>query len=369
MKAVILAGGVGTRLKPLTDNRPKPLVLVGDKMCIEYVMSALSKAGFNKMIITTGYMSDRLITTIGDGGKHDAAVLYSFEGTPAGTAGAVKKVGDYLDATFVVASGDVLADVDISALYRFHKEKKALVTIALTRVEDPTEFGVVGLSDDGRIERFLEKPKREEAFSDLINAGIYIMEPKVLDYIPDGEKYDFSKQVFPALLEKGERLYGMEIPGVWRDIGRPRDLLMASLDVIQRKKDAGNGFLDDGKVSLGANVEITGNVYFGKDVRIGPRVKITGPAYIGDGVKIGRDSSIERSCIHSGVRVDRDSRIVESIVLPGSQVGWRNEIEGTVVGHNCQVEDDVKLTNTILGDDTLVNKHSIIFEANISTKP
>ncbi|MCK4718707.1 MAG: NDP-sugar synthase, partial [Thermoplasmata archaeon] len=205
--------------------------------------------------------------------------------------------------------------------------------------------------------------KKEEVFSNLINAGIYIFEPEVLDYIPEKEVYDFSKDVFPALLKKKAALYGMEIPGVWRDIGRPEDLLMASIDVIER-----NG-AETGDPSLGNDVEIVGKVFFGEDVRIGPRVKIEGPAYIGDGVKIGRDSTVIRSFIYPGVKVDRDTNILESIVLDNSQVGWRNDMEGTIVGYGCTIEDDVKLSNTILGDDTRVNKHSIISKANISSKP
>jgi len=363
MKAVILAGGIGTRLRPLTDKRPKPLVPVGGRMCIEFVLSSLAKADFKKIIVTTGYMSDRLIKTVGDGERYDSSILYSFEATPAGTAGAVKKVADFLDTTFVVASGDVLADVDISSIYKFHKKKKALATIALTQVEDPTEFGIVGLDKNGKIEKFREKPKREEVFSNLINAGIYVLEPEVLDYIPEHKRFDFSKDVFPALLKDKKALYGMEIPGLWKDIGRPQDLLSASLDVIQRNGEKKN------EPSLGADVEIEGIVMFGEDVKIGPRVKITGPTYIGDGTRIGRDCTINRSCVYGGVKVDRESQITESIVLTDCQVGWKNDIEGTILGYNCKLEDDVKLSNTILGDDTMVNKHSVISEANISIKP
>ncbi|MCD6461377.1 MAG: NDP-sugar synthase [Thermoplasmata archaeon] len=356
MKAVILAGGEGSRLRPLTENRPKPLVPVGGKLCIEYVINSLARSGFNRIIITTGYMSQRLIETVGDGGKYGASVLYSFEPVPAGTAGAVKKVEPFLDETFVVASGDVLADVDIGELYRFHRERGSVATMALTRVPDPTEFGIVGLDDEGRIIRFKEKPRREEVFSNLINAGIYILEPEVLDHVPEGEMFDFSKNLFPILLERGEPIHGREIKGLWRDIGRPSDLLQASLDVVLRS---------------GENVEmegvtVEGPVVVEPEARISPGCVIRGPAYIGRGADIQRGTIVEASCIYPGVQIDREARIVRSIILDGGSVGWRSEIYESVLGYGCQVEEDVKVEGSILADGTLVKKHSSISGANIS---
>jgi len=234
-RAVILAGGVGKRLRPLTEYRPKPLIPVAGKPCIDYVMRSLVKGGFDQHIITTGYLSDRLIKRIADGAEFGASIVYSFEAEPAGTAGAVKNVADFLDSTFVVASGDVLADVDIGALYEYHKKKGAMATMALTKVKDPTPFGIVGLDKENRINRFLEKPARKDVFSNLINAGIYILEPEVLDYIPEGQMFDFSKQVFPALLEDKKPLYGRQIKGVWKDIGKPEDYRQAQLDHTERK--------------------------------------------------------------------------------------------------------------------------------------
>ena len=364
MKAVILAGGAGSRLQPLTDKRPKPLVPVGGKMCIEYVLTSLANADFRKIIITTGYLSEKLIPTLGDGERYDSSILYSFESSPAGTAGAVKKVGDFLDSTFVVASGDVLADVDIGILYDFHRKSGGIATIALTEVDDPREFGVVSLEQDGRISRFKEKPSEDEVFSNLINAGIYVMEPGILEYIPDDRPFDFSRDVFPLLMDKGEALYGLKIPGLWRDIGRPSDLLLASLDVIQRENKSKQEGIPEG--ILGKGVDISGPVIFGEDVKVGVRTKIVGPAYIGDGARIGRDSIIERSCIYNSVKVDRETKIVDSILLDGTVFGWKSCAEHSVLGYNCSIEDDVKLLRTILGDDTVVNKHSIISEANIS---
>ena len=175
MKAVVLAGGEGTRLKPLTYKRPKPLIPIAGRPCIDYVLRSLASSGFHEIIVTTAYLSDTLIKSIGDGLDYNASILYSFEENPAGTAGAVRRVGMFIDDTFLVAMGDILCDVDFKALYEFHKRKGGVVTIALTEVEDPTQFGIVGLDAKGRIQKFKEKPRKEEAFSNLANAGIYVL--------------------------------------------------------------------------------------------------------------------------------------------------------------------------------------------------
>src|SRR3989475_215433 len=235
MKAVVLAGGEGPRRKPLTYKRPNPLIPVAGRPCIDYVLRSLAASGFHEIIVTTAYLSDTLIKSIGDGLDYNASILYSFEENPAGTAGAVRRVGMFIDDTFLVAMGDILCDVDFKALYDFHKRKGGVVTIALTEVEDPTQFGIVGLDSKGRIQKFKEKPRKEEAFSNLANAGIYVLEPEVLEFIPPDQKFDFSKDLFPKLLSKGVPLYGSRIDGVWMDIGRPHDLWKASMEIVRRE--------------------------------------------------------------------------------------------------------------------------------------
>lgn len=355
-KAVILAGGVGKRLRPLTEYRPKPLIPVAGKPCIDYVIRSLVNGGFKEIIVTTGYLSDRLIKRIGDGSRYDATILYSFEGEPAGTAGAVKKVADFLDDTFIVASGDVLADIDIGALYDYHKNKKALATMALTKVADPTDFGIVGMDRHNRIDRFLEKPSKEDVFSNQINAGIYVLEPEVLERVPDDQIYDFSKQVFPALIEDAAELYGRTIKGIWRDIGRPLDLLEASLDVVER----------EGTKQKIEKVRTRGNIIIGKNTAIEKGVKIIGPAYIGDDVYISSGSIIDKSCIYESVFIDRDTTLKNSIILPGSKIGWQSHIESSVISRDCVVEEDVTLKNSIIGDKMTVKIHSKLEDANLA---
>jgi len=354
-RAVILAGGVGKRLRPLTEYRPKPLIPVAGKPCIDYVMRSLVKGGFDQHIITTGYLSDRLIKRIADGAEFGASIVYSFEAEPAGTAGAVKNVSNFLNSTFVVASGDVLADVDIGQLYDYHKKKGAMATMALTRVKDPTDFGIVGMDKDNRINRFLEKPAKKDIFSNLINAGIYILEPEVLDYIPEGQMFDFSKQVFPALLEDKKPLFGRQIKGVWKDIGKPTDLLDASLEIVDR----------EGQKQKIEKVRTKGNIMLGKNTAIEKGVKIIGPCYIGDDVYISAGSVIERACIYNSVFIDRDVEVKNSIILDGSKVGWQTDIQDSVISRNCQIEEDVTLINSIVGDNMSVKIHSKLEHANV----
>src|SRR3989304_5086485 len=273
MKAVVLAGGEGTRLKPLTYKRPKPLMPVAGRPCIDYVLRSLASSGFHEIIITTAYLSDALSKSTGAGRNSTAPIRYSFEENPAGTAGAVRRVGNFMDETFVVAMGDILCDVDFKALYEFHKRKGGVVTIALTEVEDPTQYGIVGLDAKGRIAKFREKPKREEAFSNLANAGIYVLEPEVLDFIPSDQKFDFAKDLFPKLLAKGVPLYGSRIEGVWMDIGRPPDLWEASMEIGRRegKPLRRSGVVSEGPLILDPTAELEGGV------------TLVGPSYVGPG--------------------------------------------------------------------------------------
>jgi NDP-sugar pyrophosphorylase family protein len=301
-------------------------------------------------------MSDTMIRSIGDGKKFGANILYAFEEQPAGTAGAVKNVSEFLDDTFVVASGDVLADVDIKKLFDYHKKKKATATMALTTVENPTEYGIVGLDDDNRIIKFKEKPKEEEIFSKLINAGIYILEPEILNYIPENQMFDFSKNVFPALLDAGQPIYGAPISGLWMDIGRPHDVLSATFEVVNRNGNEMN--IQD--------VDIKGNIIIGDGVSLEKDVKIQGPCYIGNGIEVGRKTTLDKACIYDNVKIDRDVIIQNSIIMSGSTLGWRSEVRDSIISNKCILEDDVKLTSSVIGEGVTIKKHSVMSDANIS---
>ncbi len=356
MKAIVLAGGFGTRLKPLTERMPKPLLPVAGRPCIDYVLRSLGEAGFREIIVTTSYMSDRVMKRIGDGLDYEASILYSFEATPAGTAGAVKRVAEFIDDTFLVASGDVLADVDIQELHEFHRRRGATATMALTRVKDPSQFGIVELDDDQRVVRFLEKPSPEDTFSDLVNAGIYVLEPEVLSIIPEGKMFDFSKDVFPRLLEKGLPVYGRELNGLWMDIGRPRDLWSANMAVVER----------EGKPSSRKGAKVRGVVMLSPEATIERDVEIEGPSYVGPGAAIGRGSRVKRSCIYDGVVLDRQAVLDESIVMEESRVGWRSVVRDSVISAGCTVEEDVRLISSVMGEGMTIRAHSRLEGASVA---
>ena len=218
MKAVIMAGGEGARLRPLTCDRPKPMVPLMDKPMMEYIVELLAAHNLQDLAVTLQYLPEQIQDHFGEQSPAGTKFSYFLEDKPLGTAGSVKNAASFLDDTFMVISGDCLTDIDLTAAIEFHRRKKALVTIVLTPQENPLEYGVVMVNDEGRIIRFLEKPGWGEVFSDTVNTGIYILEPEVLDYIPPGKKFDFSRDLFPLLMEEGRPLYGCVLPGYWCDI-------------------------------------------------------------------------------------------------------------------------------------------------------
>ena len=309
MKAVILAGGEGTRLRPVTEKKAKPFVLIDDKPCIEHVIEALVRDGFNDILVTMYYRPGDIIRHLGSGNAWEANIAYSIERTPLGTFGGVKKNEGFLNETFVVASGDVLADVNFLEIYEFHKEKKAIATIALTTVENPTEYGIVGLHKDGRIERFCEKPAPEEVFSNLINAGIYVIEPEVFELFKLNEKMDFSRTLFPELLKRELPLFGTELSGLWIDIGRPSDLIESHLRVFTRRLET------DIHVSseVQEGVALLGRCYIGEGVQTGENVHVE-DAYLYDDCILGNGVKIKNSVLSRQTLVDHNTTIKNSFI-------------------------------------------------------
>lgn len=359
MKAVVLAGGEGTRLQPLTYRRPKPLMPVAGRPCIDYVLRSLVSSGFNEIVITTAYLSDTLIKTIGDGVGYNASILYSFEENPAGTAGAVRRVGNFMNETFVVAMGDLLVDVDFKALYEFHKRKGGLLTMALTEVEDPTQYGIVGVDASGRVVKFKEKPPKEEAFSRLINAGIYVVEPEILDFVPPDQKFDFAKDLFPKLLAKGLPLYGSRIDGVWMDIGKPHDLWKASMQVVRR----------EGKPFRRAGITSEGPMILDPAAEIHEGAVLRGPCYVGPGAVLDTGSVLDNACLYEAVRLEKDAVVRNSIVLESSTVGSRAEILDSVVSRRCTVEAAARIASSIIGDGMTIRTGSRLENATVSLPP
>lgn len=340
-----MSGGKGTRLKPLTNDLPKPMVPVGPRRCIDYVIRSLTAARIDEIIVTTGYLSDRVIRGIADGASHGVNVVYSFEDEPLGTAGGVKHVGPFLGKEpFVVVSGDVLADVNIRRLIERHEQNRkqgAVATLALTKVEDPTQYGIVGVDAHGRIERFKEKPRPQQVFSDLVNAGIYVVEHEVLEEIPPRQAFDFSKDLWPDLLERGTPLFGERIEGFWMDVGRPEDLIRANLLMIQREGRAHAGQGD-------------ASVLLGKRVKIDSSAKLAGAVMLGDFVHVGEAAQIRDAAIHGATTVGRECQITRALVLEDCEIGPSATIADTVLAAGVVVGAGAKLEGCVIGEGQAV---------------
>ena len=345
MKAVILAGGEGTRLRPVTENRAKPFVMIDGKPCIEHVIGALVRDGFNDLLMTMYYKPLDIIKHLGSGINWGANITYSIEDTPLGTFGGVRKNAGFLRETFVVASGDVLADVDFKEIYDYHKEKNAIATIALTTADNPTEYGIVGLNESGRIERFKEKPRKEEVFSNLINAGIYVLEPDVFRYFPLNTNVDFSKDLFPVLLKAHKPLYGKRVSGLWIDIGRPSDLINAHLQVFTKR--------------LGSNIRVSSSCMEG--------VRMEGRCFIGDDVVIGKNVYLEDAYVSDGCRIGEGVKIVDTVVSPDTIVGRGTDITASFICQDCKIGREVFLKNAVLGENVTVTDGKKIVDEKVMT--
>src|SRR6186997_1369156 len=274
-----MAGGEGTRLRPLTSNQPKPMVPIVGKPCMEHALDLLRKHGLTEVVVTLAFMPQAIRTYFGDGESLGLEMDYSVEEQPLGTAGSVGLAKERLTDTFLVISGDALCDVDLGALVEAHRAKGAAVTIGLKSVENPLEFGIVVTDEDGRIERFLEKPSWGQVFSDTINTGVYVLEPEVLQHIPTDRPYDFSKELFPLLLEMGRPLYGMAMEGYWQDIGNLDQYRQANFDALEER------------VHLNIpGIRLRGNVWLGEGVELDDLDHVEGPALISNYCRIAPDA-------------------------------------------------------------------------------
>ncbi|MFL5932979.1 MAG: NDP-sugar synthase, partial [Gaiellaceae bacterium] len=257
MKAVVMAGGEGTRLRPLTSNQPKPMVPIVGKPCMEHILELLREHDLDDVIVTVAFMPQAIRSYFGNGDNVGVTIEYSVEESPLGTAGSVRLASGRLEETFLVISGDALCDVDLTELIRFHREKEAAVTIGLKSVENPLEFGIVVTDEDGRIERFLEKPSWGQVFSDTINTGIYVIDPEVMRHVPTDRPYDFAKELFPLLLEMGRPLYGCVLDGYWQDIGNLDQYRQANFDALDEKVRLNiPGIRIRGRVWMGEGVDV-----------------------------------------------------------------------------------------------------------------
>jgi mannose-1-phosphate guanylyltransferase / phosphomannomutase len=349
MKAVVMAGGEGTRLRPLTSNQPKPMVPIVGKPCMEHILELLGRHGFGDVIVTLAFMPQAIRSYFGDGESLGLSIEYSVEESPLGTAGSVRLASGRLDDTVLVISGDALCDIDLGALLAFHREKGAAVTIGLKSVENPLEFGIVVTDEDGRIERFLEKPSWGQVFSDTINTGIYVLEPEVLKHVPTDRPYDFSKELFPLLLEMGRPLYGKVCDGYWQDIGNLDQYRQANFDAL------------DGQVELDIpGLRLRGNIWLGEGVEIDNLEDVEGPAFIGNYCRIAPQASLgPYSVLSASVTLRERARTVRSVIDASTHVGRSALVEGAVVGRACDIRSHVRIQEgAAIGDEVVLGAQS-----------
>ncbi len=353
MRAVLMAGGSGTRLRPLTCDLPKPMVPILNRPIAEHIVNLLRRHGITEVIATLHYLPDVMRDYFQDGKDFGVQMTYAVEeDQPLGTAGCVKNIAELLDDTFIVISGDSVADFDLQAAIRFHKAKGSKATLVLTRVPNPIEFGVVITDDENRICRFLEKPSASEIFSDTVNTGTYILEPEVLDYLPDNQESDFSKDLFPLLLEKGEPMFGYISESYWCDVGHLEAYREAQYDALYRKVVVDYAYNQtEPDIWIGQNTfidpsaKLTPPVIIGNNCRIGARVTIEPGTVIGDNVTIGNDADLKRPVIWNGAIIGDEAHLRACTISRGARVDRRAHVlEGAVVGALSTVGEEAQIS-------------------------
>jgi mannose-1-phosphate guanylyltransferase/phosphomannomutase len=352
VKAVVMAGGEGTRLRPLTSNQPKPMVPIVGKPCMEHILELLRSHGFEDVVVTVAFMPQAIRSYFGNGENLGVNIEYSVEESPLGTAGSVRLASGRLDGTTLIISGDALCDFDLSKIVEFHREKGAAVTIGLKSVENPLEFGIVVTDEDGKVERFLEKPSWGQVFSDTINTGIYVLEPEVLKHIPTDRPYDFSKELFPLLLEMGRPIYGYVCEGYWQDIGNLDQYRQANFDAL------------DEKVSLNVSgLKIRGDVWIGEGVEIDDVEGVEGPAFVGNYARISPEASVgPYSILGPGTTLRERGRVARSVIDASCYIGRSAMVEGAIIGRNCDIRPHARIHEGVaIGDQVTIGDQSVIY--------
>ncbi|GER81612.1 nucleotidyltransferase [Thermogemmatispora aurantia] len=359
MKAVVMAGGEGSRLRPLTIKRPKPMVPIVGKPVMEHILNLLKRHGITEVIVTVQYLASNIEDYFGNGSQFGMRITYSREDVPLGTAGSVKNAEEHLTEPFLVISGDALTDYNLSDIIRFHQEKQALATLTLAHVHNPLEYGVIITNEDGHITQFLEKPSWGEVFSDTINTGIYVLDPRVLTYFEKNKPFDFSQDLFPLLLKKGDPIYGYIASGYWCDVGNLSEYMRANADALQGRvqieipgRHIGNSIWCEEGVEIAEDAQLYGPVYLGHDCKIKSGAIIHGPSIIG----------------HYTI-VDERAQVDRSIIWNNSYIGERAELRGALVGSSTSIKSKaVMFEGSVIGDNSIVQEGAII-QPNVKIWP
>lgn len=359
MKAVVMAGGEGSRLRPLTLGRPKPMIPLVNKPVLSHILDLLRRHGITDVVMTLQYLAAQVKDYYGDGSNFGMNIEYSVEDVPLGTAGSVRKAMGLINDTFLVISGDALTDFDLGSLVDFHRAMGAAATMMLSRVQNPLEYGVVQTDEVGRVVQFYEKPGWSEVMSDTVNTGIYVVEPEVMSLIEGDVVCDFSHDLFRQMIQEERPLYGYVAEGYWTDIGEIDAYMRASNDILHGNVEV---------APLGTH--IGGNIWTGGEVEIAPDAQLYGPIYLGSGVKIKGGVVVQGpAVIRDNTVVDTGARIEHSILWRNSYIGERVEIRGALVGMQCSIKARVIISEgAVLSNNTLIHEGAII-QSNVKIWP
>jgi mannose-1-phosphate guanylyltransferase/phosphomannomutase len=359
MKAVVMAGGEGSRLRPLTSTIPKPLVPVAGRPIMEHILLHLRRHQLRDVVATVQYMGASIRNYFGDGSEQGVALTYSVEDSPLGTAGSVMLARQQLSDTFVVISGDSLTDIDLGAAARFHRERKAIATIVLKPVPNPLEYGVVAVDEGGAVQRFIEKPSWGEVISDLANTGIYILDPAVFEFFRPGEVTDWSGDVFPKLLKEGEHVFGWVADGYWEDVGSHSAYVKANFDCLEGRV----------KVQLPGD-RVNENTWLHPDAEISDGARIDGPALVGAGATVRAGAWINGPAIIGAyTTVDSGVKVSNSIVWDHSYIGLNSRLRGAVVCRSVTIKNGCLLEEgSVIGGDVTIGSGSTV-NANVRIWP
>lgn len=352
MKAIIMAGGAGSRLRPLTCGRPKPIVPIMNKSCMGRIIDLLKKNGITDIGVTLQFLPEKIENLFGDGKELGVNIQYFIEDSPLGTAGSVKNAEEFLDDTFIVISGDALTDINLKNAIEYHKSKNTICTLVLKEVAVPLEYGVVMTDENGKIVRFLEKPSWGEVFSNLANTGIYILEPKALSYFEKNKKFDFSQDLFPLLMSEGNDLYGYTTTDYWCDVGDIGSYIQSHIDILEGKVN----------IDLSNEFENKDGIYIGKNVEIHPTAKLTAPVVIGDNCKIGKNVELQEfTVLGENVVIDDNATIKRSIVWQNTHIGPNSRISAGILCYGNNLKSNVVvLEEAVIGDECQIKDRAIV---------
>src|SRR5216684_1086777 len=360
MKAVVMAGGEGSRLRPLTVKRPKPMVPITGKPVMEHILNLLKRHGITEVIVTVQYLASNIEDYFGNGSQFGMRITYSREDVPLGTAGSVKNAEEQLTEPFLVISGDALTDYNLTDIIKYHQEKGSLATLMLAHVPNPLEYGVIITDEQGHITQFLEKPSWGEVFSDTINTGIYVLDPKVFSYFEKNKQFDFSQELFPMMLKNGDPLYGyIANSGYWCDVGNLPEYMRANADVLQGRVEA----------EIPAK-NIGGNIWCEEGVEIADEAQLYGPIYLAHDCKVKAGAIIHGpSTIGHYTVVDERAQVDRSIVWNNSYIGERAELRGAIVGSSTSIKSKaVMFEGSVIGDNSIVQEGAIV-QPNVKIWP